>query len=184
MIKKSIGIASILLAITVMTGCGANSSKITTPEKIEGAKTIYISSAARFAKKSRIALNIKKECNLNNQMMDYLKVYGAKNNINFIVTKNIKSKKNVLHITIDDAVSSGNAFIGHRKFVTISGKLIDQGKRYSFKAARQSGGGFFGAYKSSCAVLGGSVKRLARDTAEWASFPDDGARLGDQYLIR
>jgi len=177
--------ATFLVAITFLTGCGSNNnSQVNTPNTISGAKTIYISNSARFAKNSRIAMNIKKECNLNHQMIDYLKVYGAKNDINFVSTSKLKSKKNTLVITIDDAVSSGNAFTGHRKFVTISGKLKNDGKTYSFKAARQSGGGFMGAYKSSCAVLGGAVKRLARDTAEWATFPDNGARLGDQHLLR
>ncbi|MDC0932239.1 hypothetical protein OAR97_00175 [Arcobacteraceae bacterium] len=174
-----------LVALSFLTGCGVNNStQVNTPSTISGAKTIYISNSVKFAKSSRIAMNIKKECNLNHQMIDYLKVYGAKNDINFEVTSNLKSKKNVLKITIDEAISQGGAFRGHNKFVAISGNLIEKGKSYSFKAARRSGGGFFGAYKSSCAVLGGAVKRLARDTAEWATFPDDGARLGDQHLLR
>jgi hypothetical protein len=182
--KKLIGISSILFTIIVLTGCGANGSNASTPEVNKNAKTIYIKNFASYAENSRIQPSIKKECNLNSQIIDYLKIYGAKNNINFVVTSDMKSHKNTLELIIDDAVSSGNAFIGHRKFVSISGKLKNQGEDYSFKAARKSGGGFFGAYKSSCAVLGGTVKRLARDTAEWASMPNNNARLGDIYLLR
>jgi len=183
--KKLISLSSIALtAVLFMTGCGSNSSQVNTAVASKDAKVIYISNSAGFAKGARINPAIKKECNLNAQIIDYLKIFGVKNNINFVVTANKKAKKNTLNLTIDNAVSEGNAFIGHRKFVSISGTLKDNGKTYSFKAARKSGGGFFGAYKSSCAVLGGTVKRLARDTAEWTTMPNDGDRLGDIYLIQ
>ena len=38
-------------------------------------------------------------------------------------------------------------------------------------------------FSNSCAVLGGAVKRLARDSAEWAVTSRNNARLGDVYLI-
>jgi len=183
--KKLISLSSVVLtAVLFITGCGSNGSQVNTPVAGVDAKTIYISSSARFANESKINPAIKKECNLNNQIIDYLKIFGAKNNINFVVVSKKESKANRLDLTIDNAVSEGNAFIGHRKFVSISGTLKENGKTYSFKAARKSGGGFFGAYKSSCAVLGGTVKRLARDTAEWTTMPNDGDRLGDIYLIQ
>ena len=183
--KKIISLSVIsLISILFISGCGSNGTQVNTPVVNKDYKTIFISSSADFKEGSNIDSRIKAECNLNSQIIDYLKIYGAKNNLNFVVTDNKNSKENTLNLTIDNAVSSGNAFIGHRKFVSISGKLKNQGKTYSFKAARKSGGGFLGGYKSSCAVLGGTVKRLARDTAEWAALPNDSARLGDVYLLQ
>ena len=85
-----------------------------------------------------------------------------------------------LVVEISDAVSSGNAFIGHRKFVEVRGSLWEDGKKIgSFRGQRSSGGGAFAGYKSSCAVLGRCVKTLGKDIAGWLSNPTMGASIGE-----
>ena len=69
--------------------------------------------------------------------------------------------------------------------MVIEGSLIKGGTKYSsFKAARRSGGGFFGGYRSSCSVLAKITKALGQDTASWLVDPYDNAKLGDVQLIR
>jgi len=168
------------VAVMLLSGCTANNSSVSAD-----AQTIYIKKGTTFSKDSQVASNIKQECNLPAKMDKFLKVYGAKNNINFVNKKNPSAKDTVLTLNITGAYSAGNAFTGHRKYVSIAGKLTKNGKTFSsYKAARKSGGGFMGGYKGSCSVLGGSVKRLARDTAEWAVTKQNKARLGDTYLIK
>lgn len=71
-------------------------------------------------------------------------------------------------IEIVNAVSYGNAFIGHAKGITVSAELFRNGKsvhKTSFN--RNSGGGFFGGFKGSCAVLNRTAKVLGKDMAVW-----------------
>ena len=76
--------------------------------------------------------------------------------------------------------STGNAFIGHRKSVTAKGKLFENGKQIgSFLANRVSGGGAFGGYKSSCAIIHACGRAVGKDIAGWLASPAEGARLGD-----
>jgi len=57
-------------------------------------------------------------------------------------------------------------------------------KYYTFDAGRLSGGGYFGAYRSSCSVLGRIARALGKDVANWLIHPYDEAMLGDTELIR
>ena len=67
------------------------------------------------------------------------------------------------------------------KHTLIKGALYKNGKKQAgFTAARRSGGGMYGAFKSSCSVLGRTVKVLGRDVANWLKHPVDGAHLGDR----
>lgn len=90
-----------------------------------------------------------------------------------------------LKIQIEEAISAGNAAIGHNKFVVISGGVA-KGKTeyYSFDAARRSGGRYWGAYRSSCSVLGRIARALGKDVAHWLANPYDKAMMGDTQFIR
>ena len=67
-------------------------------------------------------------------------------------------------------MSAGNAFIGHAKGMAVSATLYVDGKQVSKKTfTRNSSGGMFGAYKSSCAVLNRTSKVLGSDIAQWWS---------------
>jgi len=86
----------------------------------------------------------------------------------------------ILEIQIVNAVSGGNAFVGHQKGVTLVGKLFENDQQVaSFSAMRSSGGGAFGGFKGSCAVLHRCAEALASDIAAWLENPTTGARLGE-----
>ena len=148
-------------------------------------KTIYIKPEIIYTSNSRVSTAIKQECTLPQALSENVVKKSIAQGIEIEVNRNIKSSDIELKIEILDAVSSGNAAIGHSKFMIISGMLVKDGKKYaSFKAARHSGGGFFGSYRSSCSVLAKITKALGQDTAGWLVEPFDGARLGDVQLIR
>jgi len=178
----------LLLGLVVLfsfVGCGG--SKPDAPVKSavsSSAKTIYISSRASY--NGPIAQNIKSECSIDAQVMTWIQKYAAKQNINVIIDGKPTPNDTVLKVDIIDAISSrGFGYGGHNKYVIISGKLYNgKNLKASFKAARRSGGGYFGAYRSSCSVLGSCAKTLGRDVATWLSNPTNNIKLGDSYLIR
>jgi hypothetical protein len=146
------------------------------------AQTVKIQQFIPYKKDAVIAGNIKTECSLNSQLSEYTQAYGNEFNVAIIRTPRLDKDTagKVLLVEIVDAVSAGNAFIGHRKYVKIAGTLYDNGKKTAaYTATRFSGGGFWGAYKGSCTVLNRTVKTLGKDTVLWLSNPVDGAHLGD-----
>ncbi len=148
-------------------------------------KTVYIRPEIVYTAKSRVSTAVKQECTIPQALSENIVQKALAQGIQIEVKNNIKPTDIELKIDIIDVVSAGNAAIGHNKFMVIEGYLVKGGTKYSsFKAARRSGGGYFGSYRSSCSVLGRITKALGQDTAGWLTNPYDGARLGDVQLIR
>jgi hypothetical protein len=140
-------------------------------------------STVPYSDGAEIAENVRRECvRIQEQLAEFTREYAAGNGIEVVLLDEVSSDDpgRVLVVQIEDAVSMGNAFSGHRKFTRISGELFQDGERVAgFRGRRNSGGGAFGGYKGSCSVLGRTVKVLGRDVANWLNNPTDGARLGD-----
>ncbi len=148
-------------------------------------KTVYIKPEIIYTSNSRVSTAVKQECTIPQALSENILNKSITMGVNIESKRDIKASEIELKIEIIDVVSAGNAAIGHNKFMVIKGSLIKGNKKYSsFKAARRSGGGYFGAYRSSCSVLARITKALGRDTAGWLTNPIDGARLGDVQLIR
>ncbi len=175
-----------LVSVGLMSGCiggtPAPEGKVNASEIGVDAKVVFINTKAKYD--GKIADNIKTECKIDSQVMEFIKIYAAKHKINVVINGKPKSDDLVLEVSITDALSSGGG-MGHNKYIVISGKLYKgEVLESSFKAARRSGGGYFGMYRNSCSVLGSCAKTLGKDTAAWLNNPVKDAKLGDLYLIK
>ncbi|MBL0162625.1 MAG: hypothetical protein IPP82_02930 [Xanthomonadales bacterium] len=147
------------------------------------ADPVLVAKPVPFADDAMIAGKIKKECDIQNQLVDYLAEYAREEQqieVKFASVLSTDMPGLVLDMQIKDAVSEGNPFIGHRKSTLVAGKLYRDGELVgSFAARRNSMGGAFAGYKGSCSVLGRTVKALGKDIAEWLKSPTMDATLGD-----
>jgi hypothetical protein len=189
-------ITTIISVVFLLAGCAVldKSSKTTVKESSPPTKTaskavvnpksaIRIQSSIPLKTGNKIAANIKAECDLGKRLSDSLGAFAVKQGIEIIKQSAIDTgaQGKTLYVEITDAVSGGNAFIGHRKFTSAAGTLYNNGKKQAeFTAARISGGGFFGGYMGSCTVLGRTTKIIGRDIINWLVNPVDGAHLGDR----
>lgn len=146
------------------------------------AQTLMVQRPVPYSEDGEVSAKIRKECKIDEQLADFLKEFAGKEGIEVGFTEGPvdRAGARVLDLRITNAISMGNAFMGHQKSTTVAGTLYEGGKKVaSFKARRQSMGGAFGGYKGSCAVLGRTVKVIAQDVAGWLKSPADGAELGD-----
>lgn len=148
----------------------------------EPVKSVVIPQEVRFSNEDAIEGAIVKDCKLPQRMHDSLaqalKAAGIEEQS--VADPQPNAGANVLQLEIASAVASGNAFVGHHKLVTVTGKLFQNGKQVAkFAATRNSSGGFGAGFKGSCAVLGRCTVTLGQDIARWLSSPVDGAKLGD-----
>lgn len=142
------------------------------------AQVLQVQSPVPYAADNDIADNIKSECTLDKQLAEFVKQYAG--NVELTSGPVDTSKGRALQLEIVDAVSMGNAWMGHQKFTKVKGTLYENGKKVaSFKGRRNSMGGAFAGYKGSCSVLGRTVDALGSDIAEWLKAPKDGANIGD-----
>ena len=135
-----------------------------------------------YAQDNEIAGNVKRECELDTLLGEAIIEYAAdeKFAIDPVAATNPGMPGRVLVVEIRDAVSAGNAFLGHRKSTSVRGALyVDGAKAAAFRARRDSMGGAFAGFKGSCSVLGRTVEALGEDIVEWLKDPRDGAELGD-----
>lgn len=131
---------------------------------------VHIAESIPYQDESVIDHRITSECTAIGSIMSESLAEAAQNKGVEIVRAEDRpdGKSDYAKIEIVNAVSYGNAFIGHAKGITVSAELFRNGKsvhKTSFN--RNSGGGFFGGFKGSCAVLNRTAKVLGRDMAVW-----------------
>ncbi len=163
---------NILLALAVFVGFAP----------LACAETIQLARSIPYAEDAEIAGKILRECKLQTQLAEFIKVFGTKHghSIELVDAVDEASEGKVLVIEIRDAVSEGNAFLGHHKSTSARGKLLDNGVEIAnFRVRRNSMGGAFAGYKGSCSVLGRTVKIMGEDIAKWLTAPSRDALLGD-----
>ncbi|MBP6750825.1 MAG: hypothetical protein KA144_14405 [Xanthomonadaceae bacterium] len=146
------------------------------------AQALQVQRPVPYSEDGDIADNIKQECKIDEQLADFIQEYAKKNGteVTFVSGPVDTAAGRVLDVRITNAISMGNAFMGHQKGTTVAGTLYENGQKIaSFKARRHSMGGAFAGYKGSCSVLGRTVKTIGEDIAGWLKAPTDGAKLGD-----
>jgi hypothetical protein len=136
-------------------------------------EAISVSSAAKYYDEKVISPKIVSECSsLGSQFSGFTKEYLEKEGWQVSLVDNVDSvgQGTKLKLEITNASSSGNAFIGHHKSVSISASLYKDGKLVDTLAtSRDSGGGAFAGFKGSCAVLTRCVNTLGSDVAKWVN---------------
>ena len=148
----------------------------------EPVKSVVIATDVPYSNPDVIDGAILKECALPNKVSEFMRAQFAAAGIEAKAVTDLKpdAGESVLMLEIAAATSAGNAFMGHRKSITVSGKLFHKGQQVAkFIGTRQTGGGMGGGFKGSCAVLNRAAEAVAKDTAKWLGAPIDGARLGD-----
>ena len=172
-----------LLPASALTVLFATVAVADDPAVASAPVTITVGKAAPYVDESLIAKNVIEECGLPEAQMRVLREESVEAGVTLVENDEAVASRTgrVLVLETTNAVSSGNAFIGHHKQVGVRGKLFDNGAEVaSFTAVRNSMGGFGAGFKSSCAVLYRCQGALARDVLGWLKNPVSGARLGDQ----
>ncbi|MBB3062843.1 hypothetical protein [Microbulbifer rhizosphaerae] len=139
---------------------------------------ITINQKAEYYDTKVIAPNIVRECtNLGYKFSDSTKQFLEKYGFSAALQPelDLKTEGFNLKLSILNAVSSGNAWTGHRKSVTVEAELYRDGELIdSFQNARNSSGGFGGGFKGSCQILERCVHTLGNDVAKWIKSKHQG----------
>lgn len=107
-----------------------------------------MSAKTPFSKHSGIRDAVKNECQLQSKLPGFVQKAAEGSDV---------------HVVLSD-----------KKLSTKSGKVL----LLEITGAQASGGGMFGAYKGTCAILGRCVKTLGSDIAKWLQHPSRDSRLG------
>jgi len=177
-----------LLLVLFIAGCASNNSsdapsleKAAEVVSYTGTGTLNIAPVT-FVKDLQVREAVRKECQLLTKLPGFVQSYAQDQYAGINLDAKRSTKSDFLTIEIVDVPQyKKNAWAGRGgQWVTIKGSLLRKGKKtVSFSASRASMGGFMGAYKGTCALLGRCTKTLGKDVAEWLKNPVDGSVLGD-----
>jgi len=184
--KTSALVCSALLALT-LAGCNnantkpdADSASTPAPKAYSG-PAVTVASSVPYDKDSNATESVRKECALDTRLPEFIEESAKSQGVQVVRgTASPHGKGRVLVMEIVNVHGTAGGAWSGAKSVTIGGKLYDNGKLIgSFTARRMSGGGAFGGYKSTCAILGRCVQALGSDVAEFLAKPTMDAKIGD-----
>lgn len=143
--------------------------------------TLNLQDKAPYDKSVSVPLAVQAECGLEEKIVGF--VQSSARGFDKVVLVNDAAKAGdgkSLAIKITGITGFGGGAWSGPKNLTIEGTLRENGKvTGTFRATRVSGGGAFGAYKGTCAILDRCAKALGTDVANWLANPIMDARLGD-----
>lgn len=146
------------------------------------AGSITISKQASYAPQMSVPDAVRAECNLPIRVTEFVKEYADKNYDSVILADNVSANTSgqALSMKIVGMTGTGGGAWSGPKHVTVEGTLWENGKvKGTFTATRYSGGGAFGGYKGTCAILGRCAKAIGKDVGEWLLAPGMNTKLGD-----
>ncbi len=143
--------------------------------------TYTVLSPIPFVEGSGASSDVKASCTLDTRLPTFIEKF-AKRGVKVVIgpesADGIEGK--VLHIEITHVLGAGGGAWSGAKSVTVRGELIENGEVIgSFTAARYSGGGAFGGFKGTCAILGRCIEAIGKDIAAWLKDPTMHAMLGN-----
>lgn len=142
-----------------------------------GDRPVQVLQTIPFAEGSGASDAVKNECELQTKVPHFLHEYSDQVQL---VTGKPDTKGRVLELRISGVQAPGGGAWSGAKSMTVLGTLRDGGKEVaSFTATRYSGGGMFGGYKGTCAIIGRCARAIGKDIAEWLKNPTPNAHLGD-----
>jgi hypothetical protein len=175
-----------LITVIILFGC--NSTGVKSGDASQAAAAIPVSGEPikvamliPFDQTTQVPHAVKSECALGNKLSDFIHSYGREYSSNVVKVGKIDGEQGkVLDVKITNVHGTAGGAWSGAKSVAIEGKLTENGKVIgTFRGSRYSGGGAFGGFKGTCAILGRCVKALGRDVAQWLQSPVMNARLGD-----
>lgn len=142
---------------------------------------IYVNQEMRYADSRMISSAVLTECRLPQQGVELLETAARGAGFNLVRDDQAvrAGRGRTLQVEIANVAAGGNAFIGHFKQVSVTGRLLEDGREVgNFHGTRSSMGGAFAAFKGSCSVLGRCLDTLTKDITVWLKNPGKDSRIG------
>ncbi|MDH3519899.1 MAG: hypothetical protein OEM49_05520 [Myxococcales bacterium] len=142
-----------------------------------GADPVKVLRSIPFSGENVASQKVKDECELQIKVPHFLDTYSDEVEL---IDGSLGKSGRVLELHITQVHAPGGGAFSGAKSMTVTGVLRQNGREIgSFTATRYSGGGVFGGYKGTCAIVGRCAKAIGKDIADWLKNPTKDAKLGN-----
>lgn len=163
-LKWQVAVAVVVAGILVQVGSAS-------------AGTVKVPQTIGFSDDADVRPKVKDECQVQTKVPKFLKDFSSDVEL---VEGDPGGAGRVLSMRITEVHAPGGGAFSGPKWVTVKGELHEDGRVIgNFTARRGSGGGVFGGYKGTCAIVGRCAKTIGKDIAAWLESPGKDSRLGD-----
>jgi hypothetical protein len=171
-LKTVLTVIAVSLLVAPLLGCAR---KLVAASATAGGP-IKIPRDAPYYDWTMVPTSILNECpSLGTRLGASLQEFSAKYGVKTVFVEDVDPGAEgwVFQVQITNVYSRGNWFIGHRKSMAAKGELFLNGESQGIaNFTRDSGGGFWGGFKGSCAVLARCSRTLGNDFAKWLDRRD------------
>ena len=144
------------------------------------AETVSVLRQTPFAEGTMVRPEVKAQCQIETKLPGFVQEYARANGIEVVLVDALPKNGRVLDLQVSDTGEGGNAWTGRLKTLTVTGRLLENGKEVgSFRGRRSTTGGAFGGWKGNCALFGRCAQTLGKDVAGWLKAPTPNATIGE-----
>jgi hypothetical protein len=144
------------------------------------AESVSVLRLTPFAEGTMVRPEVKAQCQIETKLPGFVQEYAKANGIEVVLVDTLPKTGRVLDLQISDTGEGGNAWTGRLKTLTVTGRLLENGKEVgSFRGRRSTTGGAFGGWKGNCALFGRCAQTLGKDVAGWLKAPTPNATIGE-----
>jgi len=164
------------------TSSSANNASTNTTNEQNNSDVLVIK-PINYIKESFVKNAVKNECDLGGNLAKAIEE-NSTHQYTCILSDSTDGLSEAQILTIEIEYINGDR--GRAKWgnrggnVGVKGTLTKEGKVLgSFKALRETTGGYFAVFKGTCTILNSCVETLGSDIASWLTAVTDNAKLGD-----
>lgn len=184
-VKRITVYLSLCLSVLVVVGCaGRDSGTRSSTDTSSGsppANAVAVQRNIPFASQAGVRLEVKKECKLQTKVPRFVEQYASDHGVAVRLVEDLEASDARRKLKIEIlALEAPDNWTDEDAWMLVQGDLYEDGEKIAtVKSRRETEGGAFAEFKSSCAIIGRCSEAIGDDLAGWLKDPQDGARIGN-----
>lgn len=181
--KKLSMVALALLTPLFLMACASQEANVEDIDTSQYGPPIAMQNPIEFDSRAGVRMEVRKECKLQTKVPEFAKRFAAEHQVNIqlvddLDNTNIPRKVDVQIVKVD--APGGGGWSGGDMWMRVKATLYENGEKQAVAhIKRETSGGMYEEFKSTCAIIGRCTEAIGDDLARWLKNPEDGVYIGN-----
>lgn len=181
--KRTVSGLLILFLAGMLTACAGKDVPEQSGDKDVSGPPVAVAKEIQFDNRAGVRLEVKRQCKLETKVPKFVNYYGPEHGVNVELVDDLEAtdidRKVEILITQVHAPGGGGMFAGDM-WMRVKATLYEDGKEVAVAhVKRETSGGYWDEFKSTCAIIGRCTEAIGDDIASWLKNPEDGVYIGN-----